>query len=609
LSRKALHIVVILLIATGAWGQISPGDLTEAHSKLEGMSNCTQCHDIGSKVSNTKCLDCHKEIKSLVSQNKGYHASRSVKSQDCFDCHSEHHGRKFDMVRFDTKGFDHKATGYALEGKHASVDCKKCHMPDNIANSELKKRNDTYLGLDTKCLSCHDDFHQQTLSSDCMQCHSMSGFTPVTKFNHDATDFPLKGGHANVDCKECHQETTRNGKPFQEFAIDFKDCVSCHKDPHANKLPGSCTQCHTDTSFETFIGKGKFNHSRTGFDLKGAHKTMDCFECHEKRNNPLTIFQDRQKVEENNCVACHQDAHDNKFGQDCKQCHNEESFFVLNNMDFFDHNVTDFALEGMHQEVDCKACHKERYSTPIDFSRCSNCHTDYHEGDFAQNGTSPDCVECHTVDKKFDYTTFTVTKHKQTDFPLEGAHIATPCFACHVSEEDNRWEFADMGNDCIDCHANFHDGFIADRYYPQANCTVCHVSDAWTSVKFDHSKTKWPLTGKHSEVSCRECHMEFNAKGDVISQKFTNLDSSCITCHENIHGTQFAVNGVTDCTRCHVTDSWFPRKFDHGKTRFPLEGKHAAISCESCHLVSNGSGKMEPLYKLNKLECRDCHLQ
>ena len=71
------------------YGQISPGDLTQAHAHLEGMSNCTQCHDIGSKVSNTKCLDCHKEIKSLVSSNKGYHAHRTVKSKDCFDCHSD----------------------------------------------------------------------------------------------------------------------------------------------------------------------------------------------------------------------------------------------------------------------------------------------------------------------------------------------------------------------------------------------------------------------------------------------------------------------------------------------------------------------------------------
>ncbi len=102
------HIILLFLFnATYNYAQISPGDLTSAHAKYEGMSNCTLCHDLGKKVSNTKCLDCHKEIKTLITQKKGYHSSTEVKSNDCFKCHSEHHGRKFEMVRFDEKKFKH----------------------------------------------------------------------------------------------------------------------------------------------------------------------------------------------------------------------------------------------------------------------------------------------------------------------------------------------------------------------------------------------------------------------------------------------------------------------------------------------------------------------
>ena len=194
LRKKAFFTFLIaLVVVASGYSQISPGDLTSSHANLEGMSNCTLCHDIGKKVSNTKCLDCHKEIKSLLNQNKGYHASSSVKNKDCFACHSEHHGRNFDMVRFDTNNFNHSLTGYELEGKHEEVDCKKCHMPDNISNRDLKKRKNTFLGMDTKCLSCHDDFHQQTLSNDCLSCHNMEGFKPVVNFDHDKADFPLKG--------------------------------------------------------------------------------------------------------------------------------------------------------------------------------------------------------------------------------------------------------------------------------------------------------------------------------------------------------------------------------------------------------------------------------
>ena len=274
-------------------GQISPGDLSFSHEDLEGMSNCTLCHDIGEKVSNTKCLDCHKEIQSLLFQNKGYHANPTIKVKDCFECHSDHHGRKFDMVRFDEVNFDHDLAGYILEGEHSKIDCRDCHISEYIADNDLKKRENTYLGLDQECLSCHNDFHQNTLSNDCLSCHNMDAFTPASEFDHNDTDYPLIGEHINVDCIECHKMTTRNGEDFQIFAdIPFYDCKSCHNDPHNNQIQGKCSQCHTETSFSNFTGRGNFNHNYTDFELKDQHKRIDCFSCHVRSNDPISVFQD-----------------------------------------------------------------------------------------------------------------------------------------------------------------------------------------------------------------------------------------------------------------------------------------------------------------------------
>ncbi|HEX6890742.1 MAG TPA: cytochrome c family protein, partial [Chryseolinea sp.] len=149
MKKSLVHIVLLLLMLStlSGFGQLSPGDLSQAHAKLEGMSNCTQCHDLGKKVNNNKCLECHKEIKILIGQNKGYHASSEAKSKDCFSCHSEHHGRKFDMVRFDEKKFNHDLTKYKLEGAHATIECKECHRPDNIQDASIRKKKDTFLGL------------------------------------------------------------------------------------------------------------------------------------------------------------------------------------------------------------------------------------------------------------------------------------------------------------------------------------------------------------------------------------------------------------------------------------------------------------------------------
>jgi hypothetical protein len=602
--------LILLLTITVSYSQISPGELSEAHKSLEGMSNCTQCHELGEKVYDRKCLECHKEIQTLINQKRGLHAKPSVIKQDCFECHSEHHGRKFDMVRFDEDNFNHNDTGYKLEGKHDIIDCRACHKPDYIQDNEIRKRKNTFLGLNKECLSCHEDFHQKTLSKDCMQCHDTQAFRPASKFNHDKADFKLEGKHVKVNCKECHKTIVKNGKEFQEFAnIDSKDCISCHQDPHENKLPGQCAACHTEDSFSFFKGQGNFDHKKTNFDLKGKHNTVDCFQCHKETDRPLMVFQDNLRINENDCVQCHEDVHEAKFGLDCARCHSEQSFHALKNMKSFDHAVTDYPLEGKHIDVDCKQCHKGSYTKAIDFSACNKCHDDYHKGEFKENGISADCAECHSLQEGFEYSLYTLEQHQKNSFPLEGAHVATPCYACHVSETDDRWKFNELGSKCIDCHKDFHKNYINEKFYPNQDCNACHTNESWEEVAFDHEKTNWPLEGKHLQVNCRQCHFVENPENkQVADQKFTNLDTDCVSCHDNVHGDTFSVDGVTDCVECHVTSSWIPENFNHNTTRFRLEGKHRLIDCRACHISEIVNGETNIIYKLNKLKCIDCHL-
>lgn len=594
-----------------ASAQISPGDLSQSHADLEGMSNCTKCHVLGEKVTNKKCLDCHDEIESLLNQNKGYHANSDVKNKDCFECHSDHHGRKFDMIHFDEDKFNHDKAGYELEGKHEVIDCRKCHVSEFIEDKELKKRPNTFLGLNDQCLSCHDDFHQNTLDADCISCHDMEGFSPASLFDHDDAEYILTDKHIEVDCKECHEVTTKNGKEFQNFSdVAFNDCVSCHDDPHNGQIQGQCSQCHTESSFSNFIGRGRFNHNSSDFVLKGSHKKTDCFACHSETSDPTTVFQDRMDVDENNCIECHDDQHEGKYDTQCAKCHNETSFLSLNNMDFFDHDVADFHIEGKHVGVDCKECHTQRFSTPIEFANCSSCHDDYHQGEFTKNEVTPDCIECHSLENGFDYSLYTLEQHQTSTFPLEGAHIATPCFACHIDEEEDRWTFVDLGSECKDCHVDEHNASLDETYFQSKayKCTVCHDNEAWSDIDFDHDFTSWPLTGKHNEVDCKACHFELTEDNTILNANFESLDGLCMSCHENIHDDSFAIDGITDCNRCHVTDSWYPKKFDHNTTAFPLEGEHIDVECSACHEVTLANGDVETIYKLGKTECIDCHL-
>ncbi len=518
----------MVLLRSISYAQISPGDLSQAHSDLEGMSKCTSCHDLGKKVNDNKCLECHKEIQSLIKQKKGYHASPEATGKNCFACHSEHHGRKFDMVRFDEKKFDHGLTRYKLEGAHATTECRECHKAGNIKNTDIKKKKDTFLGLSQECLACHTDYHQNTLARNCVTCHDLKAFKPASKFDHNKTDYKLTGKHTNVDCKECHKVVKKNGKDFQEFSnVPHNDCVACHTDPHNNRFKGKCTQCHTVNSFSAFIGKTNFDHTTTDFTLKGKHRNVDCLECHKNTKDPATAFAFPKPVTETQCASCHTDIHKGKMGNNCAKCHVETGFTALKSMTAFNHDNTDYPLEGKHAGVDCKLCHKTKYTDPINFSACKNCHKDYHNGEFAKNNVSPDCIECHSLEEGFGHSLYTVERHQKSKFPLEGGHVATPCFSCHVSE--TKWKFRGLGTTCAQCHKNIH----GERFSINGvtDCKRCHVSDNWSPSLFDHNLTRFPLDGRHAEVECKLCHKPVEKDGKIsVEYKITKFE--CKDCHQ-----------------------------------------------------------------------------
>ena len=519
--------LIILLFTFSGYSQLSPGDLAKAHSHLEGLTNCTECHTLGKKISNDKCLVCHTFIKERIDVNKGYHSSKEISGKDCITCHSDHNGVNFKMIRFDESKFNHSEAGYELEGAHKKKECKDCHKDEFISNKEIKKINNTFLGLDTECLACHTDYHQETLSSNCVDCHDMEAFKPVPKFNHDKTKYLLVGKHKDVDCIKCHKKVSLNGQEFQMFSnIKFESCTSCHED-----------------------------------------------------------------------------VHNDKFGQNCTKCHSEQSFQIIKGMDSFNHDNTRFKLEDKHQFVDCKKCHTTKLTDPLKHNNCTDCHTDYHEKQFAKQGVAPDCSDCHST-KGFVGSSYTIEMHKETEFPLNGAHVATPCFVCH--KKDTKWNFGNMGTKCAQCHDDIHNSFISEIYYPQANCKNCHTENYWSEVNFDHSKTDYELLGAHKEQSCRACHFKSNANGED-TQHFKELSESCTNCHTDKHYAQFEVNGVTDCFNCHDFNDWRASKFNHDNTRFILDGKHKNLACSECHKSKLNGNSSYIEYKLNKLKCENCH--
>lgn len=597
-----------IVLSGNTQAQISPGDLARPHAHLEGILNCTKCHVLGDKVTNEKCLDCHKEIKSRTDQKKGYHASSEVAGKDCFTCHSDHHGRNFQIIRFDTEKFNHQLTGYTLTGKHKTIDCKACHTDEKIESAELRKKEVTYLGLKTDCVSCHKDPHQNTLTTECKSCHTTDAFAPATLFNHANTAFPLKGKHKEVDCRQCHEITFENSTIFQRFAgVPFNSCVACHDDVHNGRFGTNCKACHTEESFNVFTGKSTFNHNETEFPLAGKHRALDCSACHKTGGETTAdnVFQDYKGKHFLNCITCHEDVHETRFGTDCRKCHTEESFRKRKNPEAFDHDLTGFVLEGKHTRVDCKTCHTNKMTDPMSHNRCADCHADFHQGEFITLTRKPDCKDCHTVEG-FSGSVYTIEMHNNSVFPLKGSHLATPCIACH--QKDDQWTFRNIGSKCADCHSDIHQGFLAEKYYPQQACEQCHVPDTWAAITFDHRQTGYELQGRHEQTACISCHVPDAESKEFKVIPFAGQTTTCMECHDNIHDRQFDIEGQTDCRRCHLFDAWKPSAFDHNTARFVLDGAHRNVACQECHKAEEINGKQVIVYRMEQFECASCHL-
>lgn len=520
---------ILFFLAFGiinSFGQISPGELSSVHSHLEGISNCTQCHLLGEKLSNEKCLSCHTELKYRIFQSKGYHSSIEVKGKECSTCHSDHHGLNFKIVKFEENNFNHNIVGYILTGAHLKRKCKDCHTLKNISDIKIKNKKFTFLGLKTVCVSCHTDYHKNTLSASCINCHNTNTFKPATLFNHANTKFKLEGKHKNVACIKCHKIEIVNGVKFQKYSgIEYKSCTNCHTDIHQNKFGKNCLQCHTNESFRISNGLSNFDHTKTKYKLEEKHLIVNCKLCHK---NKLTTPLKFQK-----CTDCHQDYHKKQFVKDglisdCLSCHTL-SGFATSTYTIEQHNKINFVLLGSHIATPCIDCHKKenKWTFRNIGKRCNDCHTDIHKG-LINIKYYPDsnCLSCHS-NNKWNEISF---DHAKTNFKLTGSHVNPTCKKCHFSQAvdgSKIQRFANKSVNCVSCHVDIHyKQFDKDG---ATDCIRCHDVEKWKTLKFNHNNTAFKLDGKHTNVPCVKCHkLSTENQNKYIKYK---IFIKCESCH------------------------------------------------------------------------------
>jgi hypothetical protein len=222
---------------------------------------------------------------------------------------------------------------------------------------------------------------------------------------------------------------------------------------------------------------------------------------------------------------------------------------------------------------------------------------------------------------RFQPAKFTLSRHNQTRFPLDGGHLAVACVDCHRKQPELHnaaaYKFADLS--CTGCHLDPHLRRTDDRHASSVNqssvnpkqpCETCHNTRAWRQVaSFDHSKTRFALTGAHRGAACEECHRSTALSVGAHKVVFQGAPLACVGCHQDVHAGQFvAMSESRGCEACHDNITWKAGKFDHQRTSYPLDGAHERVPCKDCHSTKKEvDGRVVVFYKPTPKDCVSCH--
>jgi len=379
----------------------------------------------------------------------------------------------------------------------------------------------------------------------------------------------------NIGCAECH------GEVLQSMS---NGCINCHE-PIVIQLTArsglhgmldsdqaeACAQCHiehtggaiglvTDSSFSLagVTTSEEYQHEHVmGFALEGAHEELACEKCHTMAHAGQILPGDRRYLGlQQDCTACHSDDHNGSFGADCALCHDQAHAFDV--APLFSHSA-EFSLVGGHSNRSCIACHEIDGSHSVgtllagsfDARTCTDCHTSPHHSEFLR-------------------------AFKRLEGSTESAS-------------------------CEHCHKSIHNTFGR----PAATMTASF-----------HAATGFPLDSPHDSLDCSACHDSYDSETEVppksVDVRFAALypgraSDNCRVCHDDPHKGEFDGNFSRGaCLACHEQTHFAPSNFDldmHAQTNFVLQGAHATVDCDACHVSSSVSGQYAP----DATACADCH--
>jgi hypothetical protein len=258
------------------------------------------------------------------------------------------------------------------------------------------------------------------------------------------------------------------------------------------------------------------------------------------------------------------------------------------------------------QIAECSVCHAAPFGSDTMADRCASCHTDIAaqmfdvaklHGAIKQKSSALACRDCHPehrgVSAPLTDLRDNAFPHEALGFSLKGHQLtaAREAFTCRDCHQEDVTKFTPAT--CDNCHRQIDIAFTQAHVLAYGtNCLACHDGVDRYGRNFSHASFAFKLNGKHAGVACTKCHLDARTIADLQA-----APQDCYSCHkkDDKHEGKFGA----DCSACHKPSDWKDATFDHNFSAFKLEGEHAEVKCEKCH-VNN-------VFKGTPTDCFSCH--
>ena len=457
-----------------------------------------------------------------------------------------------------------------LEGKHDTLECHDCHLPDKIAQAQelvlwMVNRPDKVPPHakvpPTVCKSCHE-------SGEAKEMWQEIASTAGHRVHFESDSLKAK----NIECLTCHVRSAHQFLPADSTCAQQGCHLTNQVTVRLGKMAGQtglhCAVCH---EFTAEVPKLASLDSASG-TLRPGDK--QCFSCHLMRKRAAD-FDPARDPHKGKCGMCHNPHENVKPSDALKTCATTGCHADWEKVEFHTGKIHRNAVEN------CETCHTP-HAARVDASACVDCHERVRGSATGKAGRKPPLpFDTTKALRSLSLRPDPIGPHGKGDAPPDedppaafvspapadsfehARHKDLACLTCHLTSSETSTLNFKAPRGCQTCHHSTA---------AQRKCAACHDASALV-VTVDHVTVTVPAHAprprqvsfqhaRHERLSCKECHTT------PVTLEPAAPVKDCVSCHEQHH------TAATNCAACHAAG-------DVAAPHTPPAQAHQA--CDACH--------------------------